>query len=185
MDRSDDQSLTWFRLSIFGELGLNHSSSTAARDKRKVSSPSLSHILLQCRLVTVVFVCRGKQQPIDRGKSSAKGRPATNESRKRKPEGSIRRRAGRFPRAAIASLASSAASLQLCIHPLGAVHPGATAIHTAPREFSENAQHLLPPIEPPKIGLLSQRVVLLETPNISRSNPDHDCTERFRRSVVL
>ena len=37
MDCSVDQSLPWFRLPIFGELGLNYRGSTAARDKRKVS----------------------------------------------------------------------------------------------------------------------------------------------------
>ena len=66
MDRSDDQSLTWFRLPILGELDLNNLrlGRIAARDKREVSLPSRSSILIQCQLVAVVFVCRGKPQPI-------------------------------------------------------------------------------------------------------------------------
>ena len=61
VDRSDDQSLTWFRLPIFGEVGLNNLGCITARDKRKVSFPSLSSIFIQCRLITVVFVCRGSR----------------------------------------------------------------------------------------------------------------------------
>ena len=77
MDRADDQSLTWFRLPIFGELGLNNRGRTAARDKRKVSFPSQSRIRIQCRLVTVVFVCRGKPQPI-RPRKELSERPSGN-----------------------------------------------------------------------------------------------------------
>ena len=77
MDRSDDQSLTWFRLPIFGELGLNNLSLIAARDKRKVSFLSRSSILIQCRLVTVVFVYRGKPQPI-RPRKELSERPSGN-----------------------------------------------------------------------------------------------------------
>ena len=42
-----------------------------------------------------------ESEPIRQRKELSKGRPATNQSRKRKPEGSIRRRAGRFPPTAI------------------------------------------------------------------------------------
>ena len=76
MDSSHDQSLTWFRLPIFGNVGLNNLGSIAARDKRKVSFPQ-SHILIQSRLVTVVFVCRGKQQPIWQRKELSE-RPSGN-----------------------------------------------------------------------------------------------------------
>ena len=60
----DRPPLSWYKLPILGELGLTNRGRTAARAKRKVSFPSRSSILIQCRLVTVVFVCRGKLQPI-------------------------------------------------------------------------------------------------------------------------
>ena len=77
MDRLNDLTLSWYKLPIFGELGLNNRGSTAARDKRKVSFPSQSRIRIQCRLVTVVFVCRGKQQPI-RPRKELSERPSGN-----------------------------------------------------------------------------------------------------------
>ena len=105
MDRPNDLSLSWYKLPKFGELGLT----IGAAPPLETSDPSRSRILIPSRLVTVVLVCRGKPQPIrrhqGRGKSAAKDHPATNESKKRKPNGSIRRRPGRFPPAAIAGLA--------------------------------------------------------------------------------
>ena len=77
MDRLNDLTLSWYKLPIFGELGLNNRGRTAARDKRKVSFPSQSRIRIQCRLVTVVFVCRGKPQPI-RPRKELSERPSGN-----------------------------------------------------------------------------------------------------------
>ena len=78
MDRPNDLTLSWYKLPIFGELGLNNLGSIAARDKRKESLLSRSSILIQCRLVTVVFVCRGKPQPI-RPRKELSERPSGNE----------------------------------------------------------------------------------------------------------
>ena len=77
MDRSDDLSLTWYKLTIFGELGLNNRGRTAARDRPKVSFPSLSRILIPPRLVTVVFVCREEPEPI-RPREKLSERPSGN-----------------------------------------------------------------------------------------------------------
>ena len=76
MDRPN-LTLSCHKLPIFGELGLNNRGSTAARNKRKVSIPSRSRILIQCRLVTVMFVCRGKPQPI-RPRKELSERPSGN-----------------------------------------------------------------------------------------------------------
>ena len=44
MDSSNDLSLTWLKLPIFGNLGLNCQRRIAARDKRKIVSPQQSRI---------------------------------------------------------------------------------------------------------------------------------------------
>ena len=77
MDRPNDLTLSWYKLPIFGELGLNNRDRTTARDKRKVSFPSRSRIRIQRRLVTVVFVCRGRPQPI-RPRKELSERPSGN-----------------------------------------------------------------------------------------------------------
>ena len=106
-----------------------------------------SRILIQRRLVSVVFVCRGKQQPIKPRKELSK-RPSGNKWEQKTQ--TLGFDAGRFPRAAISGLASVCCVLcELCMK----LHPGATAAHAAPREFGENTQPLLPPSEPPQIGL--------------------------------
>ena len=64
MDRSNDLSVSWYKLLIFCELCLINPGRTAARDKRKVSLQSRSRIRIQSRLVTVVFVCRGERKSI-------------------------------------------------------------------------------------------------------------------------
>ena len=74
VDRPNNLTLSWYKLPIFGELGLNNRGRTAARDKPKVS---VTLTVVFAVTLTVVFVCRGKPQQI-RPRKELSERPTGN-----------------------------------------------------------------------------------------------------------
>ena len=153
MDRQNDLILSWYKLPIFGVLGLNNRGRTADRDKRtrkRILSVAATHSYpvpscdSRVRLQREAAAEKAVRQQMRAENANPRVRSGVA------PGGSLAP-----PSPALQSSAASSASF--CIHPLGAVHPGATAPHAAPREFGENTQPLRPPSGPPQIGLLSQR----------------------------